>query len=177
MTNSYEPSGPQIRPTLRWAARNFDIFLFAILSGVFLEIFFPSALKTPHSGLGIILQFVYIFVEPLMLSSWGTTPGKALFKIRLRKQDGAIPSYSEALKRSFEVWIKGLGLGIPIVALVTMGISYNELVKEKITAWDRDGGYCLSHQIIGPIRTVIIFIFSVIFVALIILSLSPSLEN
>ncbi len=69
-----EPSGPQSRPWVRWAARMFDFYLFAFLVGVVLGLIDASAInKIPDRVLGIILMAVYVFIEPLMLVSWGAT--------------------------------------------------------------------------------------------------------
>jgi uncharacterized RDD family membrane protein YckC len=87
-----------------------DIFLFALLFGLVLGIVYEPALKTNDLILGVILTFIFVFVEPVMLSSWGTTPGKALLRIRLRRYDGEKLTFSEALNRAFQVWLKGLGL-------------------------------------------------------------------
>jgi len=165
---SYEPSGSQTRPWLRWAARIFDFFLLSFLVGIVLALIYPSALNIPDIALAIMLISVYFFVEPIMLCSWGTTPGRALFKIRLRRQNGRKLSYLEALSRSVSVWIKGFGLGIPLVSLFTLLNSYNRLTKDGITSWDRDGSFSVSHQVIGPLRTIVIVLLFLLFLILIV---------
>jgi uncharacterized RDD family membrane protein YckC len=162
-STSYKPSGSQTRPWLRWAARSFDFFLFSFLVGIVLELVYPSALNIPDTALNILLTFVYVFVEPIMLCSWGTTTGKALFKIRLRQQNGTKLSYLQALSRSFSVWIQGLGLGVPFVSLFTLLNSYNRLTNEGITLWDRNGNFSVSHQVIDPLRTILIVLLFLLF--------------
>jgi RDD family len=170
-----EASGPQSRPWVRWAARMFDFYLFAFLVGVVLGLIDASAIdKIPDRVLGIILMAVYVFIEPLMLVSWGTTPGKALLKIRLRRQNEGMLSYSQALSRSFNVWIYGLGLGIPLVSLVTLCQSYQGLTQDGITRWDRQGNFSVSHDIIGPVRIAILVLVLGGFLALTVSSLIAS---
>jgi hypothetical protein len=160
---SYEPSGSQSRPWIRWASRIFDLYLFSFLTGIILELLYPSALtKIPDKIWEVFLIFIYVFVEPVMLCSWGTTPGKELLRIRLRRQNGTKLSYSQALSRSFSVWIKGLGLGIPLVSLFTLVSSYNHLTKKGVTTWDRDGNFSVSHRVISPVRGTIIVLFFII---------------
>ncbi len=166
---SYEPSGPQSRPWLRWVARILDFFLFSLLAGIILGFIYPSALNMSDTALGILLMLAYVFVEPAMLCSWGTTPGKALLKIRLRQQSGAKLGYAQALSRSLSVWIKGLGLGIPLVSLVTLVYSYKRLTKDGITVWDRDGHFSVSHQAIGPLRAFVIVLIFMAFLALLVI--------
>jgi len=106
----------------------------------------------PELALGIMLTFCYNFVEPAMLSSWGTTPGKALLRVAVRKLDGSKPNYSDGLKRVFKVWLRGMGLGIPLVALFTQLNAYNKLTKNGITSWDQEGGIQVMHQKVGFLR-------------------------
>jgi len=103
---------------------------------------------------GMIAGFIFVFVEPCMLSAWGTTPGKALFNIRLRKSDGTKPNYAEALSRAFNVWVRGEGLGIPFVCFFTRIHAYNKLTEEGFTSWDRDGGFTVAHKNLGAGRTI-----------------------
>jgi RDD family len=110
----------------------------------------------------------------MMLSSWGTTPGKALSKIQLRCQNGSKLSYSQALNRSFLVAVKGLGLGLPLISLVTLVNSYNDLTKNGKTSWDRDGNFSVSHQIIGLIRGLILISILLLYFVLITLNYSAS---
>lgn len=162
------PSGPQARPWVRFFARTIDMFLFSMFAGFILGIVYESASKLNDYALGFIFTFGYIFVEPIMLSTWGTTPGKALLNVRLRGQDGDKLSYSDGMNRAFQVWLKGLGAGIPIVALFTQVAAYNRLRNEGKTTWDRDGHFLYSHQDISPVRimgTVLVFVgFAVLFV-------------
>jgi uncharacterized RDD family membrane protein YckC len=156
-----EISGLQIRPWVRYWARLMDLSLFYLLSGLVLGIIYPPALKINDMLLAIILLFVYAFVEPIMSTSWGTTPGKALLRVRLRKSNGKKPTYMEALGRSVSVWVGGWGLGIPIVSLITLIIAYNKLKKDGITTWDGGRDFNVSHRQIGATRviiTVLIFI-------------------
>ena len=124
-------------------------------------------LELPDVILGIIIMFLYVFVEPIMLSAWGTTPGKALLNVRLRKAHGDKLSYGEALQRSVNVWARGLGVGIPIVALFTQINAYNRLTKEGMTSWDKEGDFRVLHGLVGAGRVVLIVVVFIGFVLLI----------
>lgn len=151
----YVPSGHQIRPWVRYWARMLDFFLFSFLAGIVLAFVYAPALDIPDALFGIVLLFAYVFVEPAMLAGWGTTPGKALLKVRLRNSDGNKLSYAQALSRAFKVCFRGEGLGIPIVALFTQIHAYNRLTKQGVTSWDEDEGFKVSHQTIGAWRTIV----------------------
>jgi hypothetical protein len=135
--------------------------LFCFVAGIVLASVYEPALDLPDSFFGFALLFAYIFVEPVMLAAWGSTPGKALLRVRLRNSDGTKLSYAKALGRTARVWVKGVGLGIPFIALFTQIYAYNRLKKEGMTSWDEEGNFSLTHRVIGPwrvIATVLIFI-------------------
>jgi len=157
---------PQICPFTRFCARGIDIMLFAFLVGVFISFTDPTILNIDYGVLGIIILFFWVFVETILLSTWGTTPGKYLLNITLRDSNGEKLSFSKALKRSFFVWFIGLGLGL--ITLITLIMACNTLEKNGKTTWDRYGGYIVSHKKVGMLR-VLITIF--LFVGFIVLSL------
>jgi len=159
----------KVRPWVRYWARYLDVMIFSFIFGIFLAIFIPSILEKSNIVLTMLSLFAWIFVESMLLSSWGTTPGKWLLRISLKDVNGNKPTFSSALNRSFTVWFKGLGFGIPIVNLITLIISYNHLTQNGITSWDKDGHFTVAHKKIGIIRTiiaVIIFILSIFLIAL-----------
>jgi hypothetical protein len=143
--SDFVPSGPQVRPWVRWWARMMDDALFGLVM-LLLTFVYPRASETNDVIIGVVFSFAYIFVEAFMLSAWGTTPGKALLNVRLRRVDGTIPNYFGALSRSFNVWVRGLGCGIGLVAVIAEGISHRKLVKDGITPWDKSGGFRVAHK-------------------------------
>jgi uncharacterized RDD family membrane protein YckC len=151
----YTFSGPQVRPWVRYWARVIDLSLFSIFFGLGCAILCPTFLEVNDVFFGVIVTILYIFVEPFLLSTWGTTPGKALLNVRLRKNNGAKVSYEEGLLRSAKVCWRGLGLEIPIVSLLTHIAAYNTLSKTGITSWDKDGNTQITHQVIGGKRSII----------------------
>ena len=147
---------PQIRPWVRFWARVFDIYLFGFAFGVAWALSF--SLRPSDKGeellFGMLALFVWAFVEPVFLSSFGATPGKWLMRIKVTSADGAAISYPRALGRSLKVWRNGMGIGFPLVAPFTMAIVAARLRKNGITSWDREGGFCVSHERVGWIRAV-----------------------
>lgn len=150
------PSGEQHRPWVRFWGRMVDFFLFSSLARIVLTLIYAPALEIPDALFGIILLFAYAFVESAMLAAWGTTPGKAILKIRLRNGEGSKLSYADALSRAFKVWFRGEGMGIPIVTLITQISAYIRLTRQGITSWDEEGSFKVTHRTIGPWRTTIV---------------------
>ena len=167
-------SRSQVRPWIRYWARMMDIFLFSFLWGFFAHIIFVPLFYIPDTIINMLTSVIYIFIEPIMLCLLGTTPGKALLKIKLRKENGAMLTYTEALSRTFNVWIRGQGLGIPFIALFTHIAAFNKLKREGKTSWDQDGKYIVTHQILGPLRIFSILIFILIIFILIVIA---TIEN
>ena len=60
-----------------------------------------------------------VVVEPILLSSWGSTPGKFLFNLHVIHANGERLSYKEALRRSARVWCFGMGLW-GLIALIML---------------------------------------------------------
>lgn len=167
--NGYEPSGSQVRPWVRYWARTFDYLSFCMLVGIVGMFIWPEFEKMNDTLLGVLLLVVYNFLEPLMLSTLGATPFKALLRIRVRNVDGSKLSYFQALCRTFAVWIRGQGIGIPIAALVTSIMSYTRLTQDGITPWDQSGRFLVSHQVIEWWRWLILIALVAGFVALMVL--------
>jgi uncharacterized RDD family membrane protein YckC len=144
----------QIRPWVRYWARTFDIYLFGIVLGIVLSVPLQGIL-TPalERLLGLLIVFLWVFVEALLLSTGRTTPGKWLLKTRVVALDGQL-SYSKALARSFSVWWRGMGIGFPLTALIALLLSYRRLNARQITWWDEDVKTVVVHERIGPVRAV-----------------------
>jgi len=158
-----------VRPWVRYWGRIIDLLLFGVMFGLILGYIYPPMLTMSDRILGMLILFFYVFVDALLLSSWGTTPGKALLKVKVRTGNGKKLRYGDALQRSFSVWFRGLGLGIPVVSLFTLIFSYSRLKKSGITVWDEKGGYVVSHEHIGVARVITTILLMIFFGYLIVL--------
>jgi len=165
------PPVAQVRPWVRYWARMLDIFLFSLLVGFAIGVLAPSILDAPDVVVGFFVMQMWVFQESILLSTLGTTPGKWLLRTRVRDANGNKLSLSSALGRSFSVWLKGCGLGIPIISLVTLIGSRGGLKRTGTTSWDRAGQYVVTHGKIGLVRcTVVVILFIGLF-------LLPALGN
>jgi uncharacterized RDD family membrane protein YckC len=160
----------QVRPWVRYWARMFDLYLAAIVGGIAVGIFNPDAFNDKGSErlFGLVIVFAWVFIESLLLSTTGITPGKWLFKIRLIPPSGDRPSYSTALSRSFKVWWRGLGIGFPLASLITRIVAHGKLTKNRTTTWDKDEGFSVAHERIGPLRVIVTVAFFIGFLLLVV---------
>ncbi len=163
----------QVRPWVRYWARIIDIYMMTLVLGFiivyFEELFAFSTglLELPGAVLNIIVIVLFPFVEAIFISNWGATPGKSLLNTKVLNANGQYPSYMEALSRSFRVAWQGLGLGIPIISLITLLISYGNLKANSITSWDTSLETVVRHKKIGVTRTIIA---TIVVLALIVVS-------
>jgi hypothetical protein len=128
-------------PWLRFIARFFDYSWF-----FFLLSFFPKTAAAPFGRLIPLEFFAWIPVEAALLALWGSTPGKWLLNTELKKGYAPRLPFSGAFKRSFLVWFRGLGLGIPVINVICMLNAYYRLRLFETTSWDRDEGTCVIHR-------------------------------
>lgn len=155
----------QGRPWLRFFARCIDVLIFSFVFGIVCSITIPELFEVNQGLLGVIITFAFVFAEPLLFSMWGTTPGKWLLMIEVRNLDGTNMTYSQAFERAFHVWIRGLGLGIPIVTLFTELNSYNKLKNEGVTSWDKDK-FSVTYGKIAEWKIVVVVVLLIILLAL-----------
>ena len=138
----------QIRPWIRFGARYIDLCISASACGLIWNTIGPPV-NTKFVVNCILYAFLWVPVEALLLSTWGTTPGKWLLRTTLRDSTGNKLKFSVALNRSLYVWAWGLGIGYPYATLVAEFFAYLELQDKGMTRWDREGRFRISHGTIG----------------------------
>ena len=131
-----------IHPWRRYFARCFDLMLYSVAVYVF-AVYILRADPTFSSGLGSVIHTLFshalmIFAEPLFLSLFASTPGKFIFGLTVTRIDGAKLSYSEALSRTWRVFTKGLGLDLPVYAIIRLYKSYSECSNANLLPWEEE---------------------------------------
>lgn len=152
-------------PWLRFIARYFDYTLFFLLLYAIPFVHFSKV------DYWIPLEYLaYIPVETLLLWAWGTTPGKWLLRIQMRAGHRSRLPFDMALKRSFFVWLRGLGLAIPVITAFCMLNAYYRLKTLRTTSWDRDLNIYIEHLPIAKWRfytvTALTFVGMIVFIGL-----------
>lgn len=158
-----ESSVLQVRPWVRYWARMFDLALYAIVLGILIGMFSPTVIdKIGDFGLSMLLLSSWVFVESILLSVFGTTPGKALLRIHLLLPGSNSIPFMNAFYRSLRIWFFGMGAGFAFIAAFTLWHSESVLSRDSITSWDREGGFVVRHERIGAARSVVAaaFLFS-----------------
>ena len=154
--------GGRYHPWRRLFARTVDICTSGLV--LFMLLIFTFSATMPEQAAGfakaienqvvasVVLYLVWLPAEALLLCSFGTTPAKWLFGIRVVRPIGDLLSFSEALNRSFMVFVQGVGFGIPFVALFTQLFAYRRLTKTGTTLWDTSTGAVVPHKKWGVFR-------------------------
>ena len=105
----------EVHPWRRYFARGLDYLLWlAFVQFILLVIIrvrpIPGDFLNALISIGSVALFVP--VEALLISKFGTTPGKYIMGIRIAYYQGGYLPYAEALERSVQVFIQGTGCGI-----------------------------------------------------------------
>jgi uncharacterized RDD family membrane protein YckC len=117
---------------------------------------FFALFDTPLGRIGDII-FTYVIaglVGGFVIGLTGTSLGKAIFGIRVVNPSLQTIGVGNGIKREFVVWGQGMGLGIPIVSLITMLVAYASLRRDGAARWD------LGHNVVlyrprGTFQTVL----------------------
>jgi hypothetical protein len=151
-------SSEPVAPWRRYAARMLDTSVNG-LGGVLLLAYiwysiaplsadqFFSIFRSPAGAAldAILSSIIAAAVSGVIVGVTGSTIGKAIFGVKVLSSDLRVIGAGAGLSREFLVWVKGLGFGIPILALFTMYLSYNKLIKTGSTSWD-EGSYIVLHR-------------------------------
>ncbi len=149
------------RPWIRFVGRMFDYAWFGLVLGWFLAVFGLTVEQAPFGIL--IIPFLWIFVETLLMGTWGSTPGKWMISTRVVRKDNKKLSFKDAIYRSLSVWWLGLAAGIPIISFVTMIVACVKLSNTGKTTWDLSGEFTVQHQKMGPFRIIGLIVFFLAF--------------
>ena len=132
-------------PWRRYFARMLDLELARLpIWAVMMLIFRVNAVKMPDAAdwaVWLMAWLLVMAIEPLLLSRWGTTPGKWLMGLRLENIDGSLLTYGDALVRTARVFSRGAGWTVPIYSLWRYWKSYKAVTDGSDAEWDEDINY------------------------------------
>ncbi len=167
------------RPWVRFCARFIDLYGFTLVVCLLLVFLSPELMpsSSPYSlrpaVLALFTFLAWVFVEPELLSTIGTTPGKWLLRTKIIPVAEGKFTYSSAFSRALKVWWRGLGIGLPFVSLVTLAFAYRRLRTTGTTSWDSEGGFEVAHERIGGLRTLVALFIVAAHVSIVLLVNGP----
>ena len=148
----------------RYGARTIDTLLFGSLST--LVVTFVGGFVLALIGSDLVFFFVdppmwsaFLIFAPLAIAgacvanalceaAWGSTPGKWIFRLKVLSADGGRLTMGQAFAREFHLFWRGMGCGLPLLSLITLVISYNDLDNDGATRWDSAAGAQSTGQVI-----------------------------
>ena len=172
----------QVHPWRRFFARTADYFLFqAIAFTLYLNSkcspqdnqcvldlmsmganagILDSSLNQQLWFLQLMLALAFILTEAILISNFGTTPGKWCFGLSVKSDDNAHPEFNQSIGRSLRVWVVGTAMSIPILQFVAMAFAYHRLDTHGITWWDQKCATQVHAAPLPIIRVVILVLGS-----------------
>ena len=78
-----------------------------------------------------------LVLEPILLCTWGYTPGKRLLRLKVRREDGSKLDLERAVIRTAWIFLRGFALGIPLLNLLCLGTCYDRCIKDQVMPWDQ----------------------------------------
>lgn len=163
----------ELRPLARFSARVFDAMLVSSIVLFFVELPRPSKvmesqeliqwLQQPEHvqqflNFQVSVYILGILSEAIFIAFWGTTPGKALFRIRLATSSGALLPFGRSLARASLVWIGGCGVWTACLAPITLPIGLATLLHNRRTWWDSSLAVTIHHSPLQPGRVLLILL-------------------
>lgn len=161
-----------VRPFVRFWARTFDHMLVSVIVWLASDISIPAPtpgetfadmmakvaeFQTSEEALAFGRTLIFAMIgwhvlEGLLIHLFATTPGKALFGIKVERSDGMRLSIPQALGRSFYVYILGVGFYLPMLSIIGMTFSFFRLLASGKTLWDQHLDAQVETPPVGSVR-------------------------
>ncbi len=142
---------PQVfHPWRRFFARMLDFSIYGILWSAILAFAFHINLTGRGNWGNLLDSFmaatIMLFLEPLWLHFFATTPGKAILGLRIETPDGPKLSYGKGFARTWGVISAGMGCNIPILNLIRLWQSHKRCSEYEVQPWDEAIAYTFKNR-------------------------------
>ena len=129
-----EDAPPRLNlPWRRYWARCFDLTLYTTLSGFLMYDFRDREILTT-----IVPLIAMVVLEPVFIMLFATTPGKAIFGIRVTDLEGNRLDYETAMDRTWTVMWEGMALNIPLISMYFQYKSLTLAEDDIPLSWEED---------------------------------------
>ena len=128
-------------PWRRFFARSLDWSIYSWLWSLLAARFLPleGTAEAASSILGwCIALLLMLALEPLLLSRFGTTPGKWILGLRVSDVYGEKLTYDQALRRTWWVLLQGMGLNFYLVNFYFTYKSYERCMAGVPSVWEEN---------------------------------------
>lgn len=136
----------EIMPWRRFFARRLDLILYIFVWNLFWICILGNR-DTSHEVIAIVAGLLLMFLlEPVLLATFGTTPGKWILGLHVIDLGGAKPDFAISRQRTMSVMWHGLGLEIPGYSWIRMYKSYKSNVSKEDLAWEYRTEVCCKRD-------------------------------
>lgn len=126
-------------PWRRYLARMLDLSIYSLLWSM-VQLLLLRWNPEPSLFINLLDSYIGLFtmliLEPIMLSTWGYTPGKFIMGLTVRDGEGQKLTISAAWERTVGMFKWGLGYGIPIYNLVRLWKSRAACLRDEALDWE-----------------------------------------
>jgi hypothetical protein len=143
----HAPPRKPATPWRRYWARALDIAVSTFLVAALISAIRPGLIPQSNAVIGqkwLLMLWLLPFallMDTLLYWALGNTPGKAIAGIKVLDERGRTRLGARAyLGRNFGVYVFGLGLGLPLIGLITLIVTYRRAAAAQPSSWDRFAG-------------------------------------
>lgn len=137
-------------PWRRYFARILDYAVYDTLWRSFLALALNINIysrSAASNALDSIVVLVILFIaEPILLTLFGTTPGKWVLGIRVTGNEGELMTYENARTRTWSVMLRGVGLMIPFFRQYRQWKSYKAKNDGETLDWEYNSAITLKDE-------------------------------
>lgn len=151
--DEFQPSRGRAFAWSRFLARQIDLALFGLLFWGVAIVAFPAIPVPTNVMVSTFVTFpVALLIEVPVMTLFGWTLGKLIFRISVRRADGSKLSFAEVFRRNLVLWVRGLGLGLPGLNAIFQGWCYRDAWAGKPSRWDAKAMHIVHQPRIGGWR-------------------------
>lgn len=155
-------------PWRRYFARILDTMIFGFLSSAVMAasmgVLDPALFEKFYGRNGLfqnaVLATLFVLIvampfEALVIGLTGTSIGKWIFGVRITRKSGRPIGFARSLGREVGVWFYGFGLGVPVVSLITLIVSYLRLKDQGVARWDAGRPWLVTYRPSGTLQWIL----------------------
>lgn len=145
------------RPWRHFWAKQIDVPLTMFVAAIGWSIVFAANDAYDYDLIPFLAWLSFIPLDAVSMSIFGTTAGKALFRIRVTKKSKKLNIFS-SLARSFRAYVFGAFIGLPVLSLIAMASAMGSMKQLGASAWDVEAGNVVTYGKIGFGAGLLIFV-------------------